>query len=240
MIRLNKNREDRMATDKDQNHRNRNLEQDNQAAKEKLLPGIPSDVAEFVGGRPIVKGEDPEQYDKLLRKLAAFINPADPIEWIWLKGMADAHWEALRARRIRDQSLDLGRYKAMKRVTENLLQDKRSGPPFHELIAKKVASFTALGGDAKLAEFLAQHGLDPSVIAAEAFLNRSQLYEQADRIAAAADKRRDRLFNDIARHRVGRVDGFKRATDVVDAEEVTDSISPLRVTKAEGSPDDER
>ena len=64
----------------------------------------------------------------------------------------------LRARRIRDQSHELGRYKAMKRVAENLLQDQRSGRSFHELIAKKVASWSAPGGGAKLAEFLAQHG----------------------------------------------------------------------------------
>jgi hypothetical protein len=196
-------------------------------AKTKPLPGIPQDVAAFIGDRPIVKGEDPKQYDAVLGKLTALITPEDPIEWIWTKDVADAHWEARRARRFRDQILDLGRYKAMRRVAENLLQDKRGDPGFNKLVAKTVATWMRVDGEVKMAEFLAQFDLDTSAIAAEVFMARSQPYDQLERIAAAADKRRDAVFREIERRRAWRAQQFQEAAKIVDAEaeEVTDKDS---------------
>jgi len=74
------------------------------------------------------------------------------------------------------------------------------------------------GGEAKMAEFLAGYGLDPSAIAAETFLNRAQVYEQADRMAANADKRRDALLCEIERRRAWRAQNFRDSTNIVDAE----------------------
>jgi len=189
---------------------------------------LPQDIAEFVGGRPIVKGEDPQQYDILLDKLAAFIAPADPIEWIWTKDIADALWEGRRARRIRDQILDIGRHKAMRRLAENLLQEKNCLPGFRKLVDKTVSAWMGPAGDEKMAHFLAGHGLDPLAVAAEAFMNRSQPYELLDRIATSADKRRDALLRDIERRRTGRAKDFREAASIVDAEaeEVTSPSSP--------------
>jgi hypothetical protein len=189
---------------------------------------LPQDIAEFVGERPIVKGEDPQQYDILLDKLAAFIAPTDPIEWIWTKDIADALWEGRRARRMRDQILDIGRYKAMRRLAENLLQEKRCVPGFQKLVDKTVSAWMGPGGDEEVAHFLARHGLDPLAVASEAFMNRCQPYELLERIAASADKRRDALLRDIERHRAGRAKHFREAASVVDAEaeEVTSRSSP--------------
>jgi hypothetical protein len=187
-------------------------------AKTSPLSGIPQDVAVFIGDRPIVKAEDPKQYDALFGKLATLIAPEDPIEWIWTKDIADAYWEARRARRMRDQILDLGRYKAMRRVAESLLQDKRCTPDFNKLVAKTVASWMRPDGEAKLAEFLAQYDLDPTAIAAEVFMARSQPYDQLERIAAAADRRRDAVFREIERRRAWRAEQFREGAKIVDAE----------------------
>src|SRR5680860_251975 len=99
------------------------------------LQGIPKNIAELIGRRPVVQGENPRQYDSLFGKLAALITPGDPIEWIWTKDIADAHWEARRAPRFRDEILNLGRFDAMRRVAENLLQHKRCKSNFGELVA---------------------------------------------------------------------------------------------------------
>lgn len=205
-----------MATDNEQDLHNGDLEQ-NSPPDKAPLPAVPPDIAEFLGDRPIVNGESAEQYDKLLSRLAAFIKPIDTIEWIWTKDITDASWEARRARRLRDQMLDLGRFKAMKRVAENILQEKRAVPEFGKLVDKTVAEWMGPGGEAVMTEFLAKRDLDPSAIAAEAFLIRSQPYEQLERIATAADKRRDAAFRDIARHRAGPLRPL-RQSNVVDAE----------------------
>ena len=85
----------------------------------------------------------------------------------------------------------------MRLVAENLLQDKRLEGGFRDLITETVSSWTGADGEAKLAEFLARYDLDPRAIAAEVFMNRSEVYDQLDRIAAAADKRRDAVFREI-------------------------------------------
>ena len=188
------------------------------------LQGIPKDVAEFIGNRPIVQGENPQQYDSLFGKLAAMIAPGDPIEWIWTKDIADAHWEARRARRFRDQILDLGRLDAMRRVAENLLQHRRCESNFGELVANTVSDWMQPDGEANMAAFLRQYDLNPSAIAAEVFMTRGQPYDQLERIAAAADRRRDALLREIERRRASRAEQFRNASKIVDAkaEEVTD------------------
>lgn len=188
------------------------------------LQGIPKDVAEFIGNRPIVQGENPQQYDSLFGKLAAMITPGDPIEWIWTKDIADAHWEARRARRFRDQILDLGRLDAMRRVAENLLQHRRCESNFGELVANTVSDWMQPDGEANMAAFLRQYDLNPSAIAAEVFMTRGQPYDQLERIAAAADRRRDALLREIERRRASRAEQFRNASKIVDAEaeEVTD------------------
>lgn len=203
------------------------------------LQGIPKDVAAFIGNRPIVQGEDPQQYDALFDRLAALITPADPIEWIWTKDIADAHWEARRARRFRDDILTLGRRGAMRRVAENLLEHRRCEGTFHELVEETVSDWMQPDGEAKMAEFLRQYDLDPSAIAAEVFMTRGQPYDQLERIAAAADKRRDALLREIERRRDWRAERFRDASKIVDAEaeDVTDkepSAAKKPVPPAEG------
>ena len=180
----------------------------------KALQGIPKDVAEFIGDRPIVQGENPQQYDSLFGRLAALIAPRDPIEWIWTKDIADAHWEARRARRFRDEILDLGRFDAMRRVAENLLQQKRCGAGFEKLVEQTVSSWMEADGEVKMATFLRQYDLDPSAIAAEVFMTRGQPYDHLERIAAAADKRRDALFREIERRRAWRAEQFRDASKI--------------------------
>ncbi|HEX9881611.1 MAG TPA: hypothetical protein VJ233_12685, partial [Hyphomicrobiaceae bacterium] len=48
--------------------------------------------------------------------------------------------------------------------------------------------------------------------------NRAQVYEQADRMAANADKRRDGLLREIERRRAWRAQHFRDAANIVDAE----------------------
>ena len=205
------------------------------------LQGIPKDVAEFIGNRPIVQGENPQQYDALFGTLAALITPGDPIEWIWTKDIADAHWEARRARRFRDEILDLGRLDAMRRVAENLLQHRRLESNFDGLVAQTVSEWMQPDGEAKMAEFLRQYDLDPTAIAAEVFMTRGQPYDQLERIAAAADKRRDALLREIERRRDWRAERFRDASKIVEAEaeDVTDKEPASRANK-QASPAEKR
>jgi hypothetical protein len=200
-----------------------NKEIDRFQASSKTAPpaGIPEEVAEYIGERPIVTGENPHDYDALFNRIKSIVAPADAIEWIWLKDVIDATWEARRFRHMRDQILELGRARGIKGVLQTLLQDKRLDSDFEQHIAE-VGSLWMNGGvegEAHMVEFLGRFGLEPSAIMAETFLNRSGVYEQLERLAVAADKRRDAVLQEIQRRRDTRAQVFRDAVDA-DAEDV--------------------
>ena len=49
----------------------------------------------------LLPGEDELAYTAIMKWFAEFIRPEDLIEAIWVKDIADAHWEAERNRRVR-------------------------------------------------------------------------------------------------------------------------------------------
>jgi hypothetical protein len=221
----------------------RHSQQHRPPAKAPPLAGLPEDVAEFIGERPIVRGENPQDYDALFTRIEAYIKPADPVEWIWVKNIVDATWEARRFRRMRDQVLDLGRFSAMKRIVETLRQDKRFDADFKKSTTDLVFSWIrgSAEGEAEMAKFLGQYGLEPSAIMAETFMSRSDVYDQLERLAGAADKRRDSVLREIERRRAGRAQQFRDAASVVDAE--VEDVGPRRATAPQlsgGSTDDKR
>ena len=73
-----------------------------QAFKTLIPSRLPSHIAELIGPPPVLRGEDPQQYDTVFSKVAAVVVPADEFEWIWVKDIADALWEGRRVRKMRD------------------------------------------------------------------------------------------------------------------------------------------
>lgn len=128
----------------------------------------------------------------------------------------------------------------MKRVVENLLQDKRSEPNFNALVASTVSSWIGPDGDSKMEKFLARYDLDPSAIAAEVFMARSEPYDQLERMAAAADKRRDAVFREIERRRAWRAEEFRDAAKIVEAEAEEVTGKDRKSATASGRSNDKR
>lgn len=194
----------------------------NQQLEVSIPAQLPDDLAEFVGPPPIIRGEDPQQYDRIFNRVAAAVVPADEIEWLWVRDITDAVWQGRRFQRMRDQIYELRRTVAMKQVVKTILQENACDaaigikPQAEKLVAEWVKN--GPDGEAQMAAFLAQYGLDTGAILAEIFLGRSHVFDQLERMAAAADKRRDAVIREIERRRAGRAKPFREAADIVDAE----------------------
>ena len=147
---------------------------------------------------------------------------------------------------MRDQIYELRRNGAMKQVVKTILQENATDaaigikPQAEKLVAKWIKN--GPDGEAQMAEFLAKYGLDSGAILAEVFLGRSHVFDQLERMAAAADKRRDAGFREIERRRAGRAPRFRDAADIADAEtedvSAKDTALPLQLSPS--SADDKR
>ncbi len=66
---------------------------------------IPPDVRALLGDAHLLPGEDRAAYEALLTKLAQARAPKDTVEWLNVKDMADAAWEAERLKRLKTRLL---------------------------------------------------------------------------------------------------------------------------------------
>jgi hypothetical protein len=66
-----------------------------------ISPHVPAHIVELLGTPPLLKGEDPKQYQALFAELARTVKPADIIEWLWVRDILDLTWDIIRYRRIK-------------------------------------------------------------------------------------------------------------------------------------------
>ncbi|MGU3361948.1 hypothetical protein ACLBWX_16595 [Methylobacterium sp. M6A4_1b] len=171
-----------------------------------VLPAIPIHLDFLFRDRPLMPGEDPKQYETLLRNIIHQIRPTDVIEAIWVKDITDLIWEANRIRRWRIQTL----IRAQVRAAENLIRPALpdAGPTGSSQSSETSAETLAVrwmegreGERAQVNEILGKRGLTAEDVAAHAFLSNLSFIERLDRMASLAEQRRDALLREIERAR---------------------------------------
>jgi hypothetical protein len=70
---------------------------------------VPAHIAELLGKAPLLKSEDPKQYQALLSEIARTVKPADVMEWLWVKDIVDLTWDILRYRRLKTSWIEAKR-----------------------------------------------------------------------------------------------------------------------------------
>jgi hypothetical protein len=55
----------------------------------------------WMGPPPLVPGEDPAQYEHVLRLVAHAMKPVDIVDWFWVRDVTDLEWEVVRLRKIK-------------------------------------------------------------------------------------------------------------------------------------------
>ena len=190
----------------------------------------------FIGERPLIHGEDPRVYDGLFCRFAAAVEPADPVEWLWVKDLVDAAWEAQRARRLRAQLFNIWRKSAIEKLVESCLDDGSIMDPY--TLSRGIAhDWTSTGarGEREMEKLLAEYGLSPDVVHATVLGTHARSFERIDSMIAAADQRRDKIIQEIERRRRDRASPFRRAADdIVDVDPDQDKLAGKQLGRRNG------
>lgn len=198
----------------------------NSSTSGEILPQIPKHLDFLFADRPLLPGEDPEQYDALLRSVVQQVMPTDVIEAIWVKDIIDLIWEAKRLRRWRDQILNQARLEAITTLIMPVIVSKNPNPFTKMSELEGEATALALGWlegsqsqTTSLEQKLQGRGLTGADVMAQAFQRQLPDIERIDRMVTSADQRRDTLLREIERKRASLGQLLRAAAaDVIDVE----------------------
>jgi hypothetical protein len=170
-------------------------------------------VARVFGAPPVLPGEDPKEYEKMLSRVATDIGPRDFIEEIWVHDLADATWDLFRWRRIKAAHLAA---KVLEAVNDKALQvavtklmalegpEKDEIDAFHKCKlsrAERLAAYPRV--HEKLEKLLAESRATLNVdhIEAEVIHLNLKFIEQIEGLIATAQDRIDQIMRELNRHR---------------------------------------
>jgi hypothetical protein len=176
--------------------------------------------AQLFGSPPIIEGEKAKDYRKLLQRVFGAIEPADFIEEIWARDLADVTWSMFRLRRsltamlndeVWDKVNDDASSRAEKEANKLLegtekeemdrLLDTDSELDWDERVAKYPRAndkFQALWSKAKF-------DLNFDLIQARVITQNLEEIERIEALIASAQRRIDEVIRELDRHRVIRV-----------------------------------
>ena len=91
----------------------------------KVLPfKPPRELVPFLEGLPLVGDEKAEDYYSILSAILAAAKPADAIDWLYIKSVADLTWEIRREQAIKASVITL----MQKEIVLDLLKTTRDMP----------------------------------------------------------------------------------------------------------------
>ena len=178
----------------------------------------PSDLAQFLDDPPLVGNEKREDYDKFFSAIAAAVNPADRIAWMFTWDIAYLSWEIRRERIVKAGIIESAQIDFVRGLLE-------SGKLLAGLVRLKEVEREArqwVKNPKSLQETtkkLADNGYGPSDILAEAFILGARNIDAIDRRIASYEARRMAVLREVEAHN----ERFARKLDaasarIVDAE----------------------
>jgi len=166
----------------------------------------------LLGPRPLIDGEDGNNYDVILKRISADVAPADFVEEIWVRNVADLVWESVRLRRLKSQLLLAAAHEGLARVLTSLLD---------WTIARQLSRKWVAGDEEALGQveqLLGQAGLTIDAAMAETLAARIDDVERIDRMVIIAEVRRDAVLREIRSRRLAFGQALCRASEAIDAE----------------------
>ena len=172
--------------------------------------------------RSVLRWEEKGNYDALLARISATLRPADVMEEMWTRDVADLVWQIFRLRRMKDTLVDEASYRGLAEV----LRPRMSSVPRPDgvepnqdwakrclsvLVQRWAADPNAVAGTVQAA--LAKAGLRLDAVEAKTFELLIDKMEQFDRMTMMIERRRNSIVRDIARYRTEFSQQAQRAID---------------------------
>jgi len=170
----------------------------------------------------LIPGENSAAYDELRTRLMDDVKPADIIEEIWLRDVADLVWEILRLRRMKANLLSACAYEGMADVLDTIGAEQ-------PLMAGRGWAGREPDAIEHVEGQLARAGFTIDTVMAITLSKRIKKIERIERMIMAAEMRRNAALQEIRRHRAPFSERVRRA--VAEAE-----VGSLRVIAGEHAP----
>jgi hypothetical protein len=149
------------------------------------------------GKRPIIFGEDPARYDRLLALVAEEVKPRTMREWLLVKDIVDAEWEFSRIRGFKASALNGALFSVLCRK----IRGGRDRLPSKEAWYLSEQQFRVLndteGARESLSQLLAEHHFTMDGIATAVFQEEMSQQGEIDQHAEAARSRRNRAYAEL-------------------------------------------
>ena len=156
---------------------------------------MPALIKKLWGPPPIPRTEDPAVYWKLGQAMAEAVQPADLIEWMYLKDVVDYTWEIRRLRKYKVELIAI--------QERSFLSQAREVFPPKEMRRWEEHFATGFGET-------------------EAFLKAFESFESINRLLDVAESRRTATLNEIASYRKNFARHLRKASDDIIEGEFTE------------------
>jgi hypothetical protein len=188
---------------------------------------IPDSVGHVMADPPLMRGEDPAAYERLVAQLGAESGAATAVDWLLVKDVADLTWQIARLRRWITAYTAGGERAGLANAVFPLILYREDGA--YQLARSLADELYEEGGGGAYRKVMAKHGLPARHIgAAYAFFDNLERLAQAERILTTLEHRRDRVLARIDARRAAFATALRAAAHrVVDAEAVVDGSPAL-------------
>jgi hypothetical protein len=144
----------------------------------------------------LANGEDAATYEQLAARIRAAVAPANIIEEIWARDVADLTWDVVRLRRLKAGLFTIGAGDGMTQILCGLEQHAITGKlRAKEWAARKPAALAEVNSQLSVA------GLDMGDVATSTFAVRIDQFDRIERMLAAAEVRRAAALHAIDNRR---------------------------------------
>src|SRR6267154_4020232 len=172
----------------------------------------------------VLRWEEQGDFDALLARISATLRPADVMEEMWTRDVADLVWQIFRLRRMKDTLIDEASYRGLAEV----LRPRMSSVPRPEgvepdkdwarrclssLVQRWAANPHAVAGTVQAA--LAKAGLRLDAVEAKTFELLIDQMKRFDRMTMMIERRRNAIVREIGRYRTEFSQQAQRAVESV-------------------------
>jgi hypothetical protein len=147
-------------------------------------------------GPSLANGEDAATYAQLAARIRAAVAPANILEEIWARDVADLTWDVVRLRRLKAGLFTVGAGDGMSQILRGLEKHAITG----ELRARDWAARRP-AAVAEVNTQLSAAGLDMADVATSTFAARIDQFDRIERMLAAAEVRRAAALHAIDNRR---------------------------------------
>ena len=147
------------------------------------------------GPPPLIKGEDAAAYDDLLVRISAGVKPADILEDIWVRDVADFTWEIFALRRLKVNLLTATSHKAVKAVLLPIIGYLEADTLASDWAAQKPSAIKRVN------KILNSAGLTMDAVIAQTLLENLDFVERIERMITIKESCRNATLREIDHHR---------------------------------------